>query len=463
MTTANKNLETPLNGSDINTWDQPINSNSQIIDSALGGTTTINITAVTGTVILTATQYQKLILKFTGTLTGNVNYQVPSGVGGMWAVVNSTAGAFNLVMSSGGGGSTATIPQGFTAFIISDGTNVGFSSTAPSSAGGSNTQVQYNKLGSVAGSTNLTFNDSTNTLTLTGSIVQTGNQSITGNVSLLSQGKLSLQGAASNSITFQAAAATAAVNYVWPINAGAVGQFLTSDGAGNLSWTGAVGGVTTFSAGTTGLTPSANTGGAVTLGGTLGVANGGTGVTTATGTGSVVLSASPTFTGTPAAPTAAGGTNTTQIATTGFVTGALGTYAPLASPALTGNPTAPTQAANDSSTKLATTAFVNNLFSGSIGANGYITLPGGLIIQWGTGSGTFAGQSSSATFNFPTSFSSAVYSVTATLINSGSVASTVAALQVVSTSTSGATVHSSGYQSGSYTSLTSFYWIAIGK
>jgi hypothetical protein len=38
-----------------------------------------------------------------------------------------------------------------------------------------------------------------------------------------------------------------------------------------------------------------------------------------TGTGNMVLSASPTLTGTPAAPTAGVGTNTTQIATTGFV------------------------------------------------------------------------------------------------------------------------------------------------
>lgn len=65
---------------------------------------------------------------------------------------------------------------------------------------------------------------------------------------------------------------------------------------------------------------------------TIAVANGGTGVTTSTGSGSVVLSASPALTGTPTAPTAANGTNTTQIATTAFVnaavvtaTGALGT------------------------------------------------------------------------------------------------------------------------------------------
>lgn len=53
--------------------------------------------------------------------------------------------------------------------------------------------------------------------------------------------------------------------------------------------------------------------------GTLPVARGGTGVTTSTGTGSTVLSASPALTGTPTAPTAAYGTNTTQIATTAFV------------------------------------------------------------------------------------------------------------------------------------------------
>jgi hypothetical protein len=52
--------------------------------------------------------------------------------------------------------------------------------------------------------------------------------------------------------------------------------------------------------------------------GTLAVTRGGTGVTTSTGTGSTVLSASPALTGTPTAPTASAGTNTTQIATTAF-------------------------------------------------------------------------------------------------------------------------------------------------
>ena len=68
--------------------------------------------------------------------------------------------------------------------------------------------------------------------------------------------------------------------------------------------------------------------------------------------------ASPTFTGTPAAPTATAGTSTTQLATTAFVTTAVGTKANLASPTFTGTPAAPTATAGTSTTQLATTAFV---------------------------------------------------------------------------------------------------------
>jgi len=62
---------------------------------------------------------------------------------------------------------------------------------------------------------------------------------------------------------------------------GANGYLLSSNGT-TASWQPApAGGVTTFSAGTTGLTPSSATGGAVTLAGTLALANGGSGQTSA--------------------------------------------------------------------------------------------------------------------------------------------------------------------------------------
>ena len=86
---------------------------------------------------------------------------------------------------------------------------------------------------------------------------------------------------------------------------------ITVDGQGRITAAsnGAAGGVTSFSAGTTGLTPSTGTTGAITLAGTLAVANGGTGVTTSTGSGSNVLNTSPSFT-TPVLGTPASGTLT---------------------------------------------------------------------------------------------------------------------------------------------------------
>jgi hypothetical protein len=71
---------------------------------------------------------------------------------------------------------------------------------------------------------------------------------------------------------------------------GATGEVLVGNTGGAPSWAALTGiGVTSFSAGTTGLTPNTATTGAVTLAGTLGVANGGTGTATAFTAGSVVF------------------------------------------------------------------------------------------------------------------------------------------------------------------------------
>jgi hypothetical protein len=64
---------------------------------------------------------------------------------------------------------------------------------------------------------------------------------------------------------------------------GTTGQILTSNGAGAPTWTTlSSSAVTSFSGDTTGLTPNTATTGAITLGGTLNVANGGTGDTSLT-------------------------------------------------------------------------------------------------------------------------------------------------------------------------------------
>jgi len=64
------------------------------------------------------------------------------------------------------------------------------------------------------------------------------------------------------------------------------------------------------------------------------------------------------LTGVPVAPTAAANTNTTQVATTAFVTTEANLKADLASPTFTGVPAAPTAVADTNTTQVATTAFV---------------------------------------------------------------------------------------------------------
>jgi hypothetical protein len=103
---------------------------------------------------------------------------------------------------------------------------------------------------------------------------------------------------------------------------GANGYLLTSNGT-TATWSPApAGGVTTFDAGTTGLTPSTATTGAVSLAGTLVVANGGTGATTLTGyvkgTGTSALTASSTI---PNTDITGLGTMSTQNANSVAVTG----------------------------------------------------------------------------------------------------------------------------------------------
>lgn len=164
--TTNKNIEKPGYNdyaSSPTGWSGPINTDWDIIDAAFGGVTVKNPTAVSGTVALVASEYQKLTIVFgtsvtgTATLTANIIYTIPSGVGGSWVVYNNTTGSYTITMAqASGGGSSVVVPQGGRSIIWSDGTNF-----AALSGTGSNTQVLYNSSGAITGSANLTFNGTT--------------------------------------------------------------------------------------------------------------------------------------------------------------------------------------------------------------------------------------------------------------------------------------------------------------
>jgi hypothetical protein len=131
--TPNKNIQEPAHGSFANDWDVPVNANWGIVDTALGGVTSISVTGVgAGTIALTITQYTPPNIEFTGTISGNLDYQLPTGVGGIWTLANATTGAFTLSFSIAGG-SSLTLGSGRT-LVVSDGTNVFVADSATAAA-----------------------------------------------------------------------------------------------------------------------------------------------------------------------------------------------------------------------------------------------------------------------------------------------------------------------------------------
>lgn len=80
---------------------------------------------------------------------------------------------------------------------------------------------------------------------------------------------------------------------------------------------------------------------------------------------------------------------------------AAASYAKLASPPLTGTPTAPTAAVGTNTTQIATMAAIQAANVASLQPNGYVKLAGGLILQWGSFQSTL---DIPEVFTFPTPF-----------------------------------------------------------
>ena len=161
MTTANKGLDQPAYNSNVNTWGTgPLNTNFGYIDLALGGSTLLNATGLGGTtVVLSAAQCRPLTLSVSGAPGGIVTYSVPAGVGGQWVVRNGTSGGFAVRVQSAAGGTYISINAGDNVQVSCDGTASGMvRNDTVTAASGSNTQVQFNSGGALAGSPNLTFN-----------------------------------------------------------------------------------------------------------------------------------------------------------------------------------------------------------------------------------------------------------------------------------------------------------------
>lgn len=123
--------------------------------------------------------------------------------------------------------------------------------------------------------------------------------------------------------------------------------------------------------------------------------------------------------------------------------------------ALNGAASVAAPAQSDSSTSVPSTAWVRGLFTGSsLGSNGYIALPGGLVLQWGSLSMGGGGDNH---VSFPIAFPSACLQVICSTLDSRTGGSGDRIVYVVqgSVNTTGCTLSNNG--SGSNAS-----WFAIG-
>lgn len=156
--TPNKSLEKPANGDYVDTWNIPVNGDMDVIDQALGSTTFLNATG--GSATLSVSQYRAMAFSVSGAMSANVTYTIPAGVGGCWIIYNNTTdatgGPWSVTFASGGGGTTITVRRAFNTTIYSDGTNIRLADNA-ATAGGVNTNIQYNELSSFAGSNNFVY------------------------------------------------------------------------------------------------------------------------------------------------------------------------------------------------------------------------------------------------------------------------------------------------------------------
>jgi hypothetical protein len=150
---------------------------------------------------------------------------------------------------------------------------------------------------------------------------------------------------------------------------GANGYLLTSNGT-TASWAAApAGGVTTFAGGTTGLTPASATSGAISLAGTLAVANGGTGITSF-GSGVATFLGTPSSANLAAAVTDETGSGALVFATSpSLVTPVLGT--PTSGDFSTGTFTWPTFNQNTTGTASNVTGVVSAA-NGGTGQSSYV-------------------------------------------------------------------------------------------
>jgi hypothetical protein len=152
-------LALPTTGDLSGTWGTTVNDSiTQLLDSAVAGTTTLSADAdvTLSTTNGAANQARNAVILWTASNGGTTRNITAPAQSKAYIVIN--AGTGSIVIRGSGPTTGVTITAGDKALVAwngSDFVRVG------ASAGGSNTQVQFNSSGNLAGSANLTFDGTT--------------------------------------------------------------------------------------------------------------------------------------------------------------------------------------------------------------------------------------------------------------------------------------------------------------
>lgn len=271
----------------------------------------ISLTGQPSPYTLSGTNLNRIAYQFSGVLTANMEIIVPNTIQQYW-VRNSTTGSYTLTVKTSGGTGVVVVQNG-AAIMYCDGTNV--------------------------------VEADTNNVSSPIAISQGGTGATTAGTALINLGGTSLGigiFTATNAATARAsigAAASGANSDITSLNALTTPISVSQGGTGQTSYTNgqllignSTGNTLTKSTLTAGTGISiANSTGSITISGTGPDTFPGVGIAYSTGTAwgtsysttgsgtTLALSANAALTGVPTAPTAAAGTNTTQLATTAFV------------------------------------------------------------------------------------------------------------------------------------------------
>lgn len=121
--TTNVRLAQPLHSSHTDDWDQPLNANAGIIDTCFGSVTTKSVSNIA--INLTDQESQANILRFTGTLTGNIAVTLGAIIK-TWTIENLAVGNFFIrLQGNPGTGNFVGLPPG-SCQVYWDGTNLSF-------------------------------------------------------------------------------------------------------------------------------------------------------------------------------------------------------------------------------------------------------------------------------------------------------------------------------------------------